>query len=51
MLSESEARDAIIVALDCDRRRALFLAEALEGHEDVCGRAAGVALEELLARS
>ena len=31
MLSESEARDAIIVALDCDQRRALFLAEALEG--------------------
>ena len=31
MLSESEARDAIIVALDCDQRRALSLAEALEG--------------------
>ena len=31
MLSESEARDAIIVALDCDRRKALFLAETLEG--------------------
>ena len=27
----SEARDAIIVALDCDQRRALSLAEALEG--------------------
>lgn len=31
MLSEFEARDSIIVALDCDRRKALFLAETLEG--------------------
>ena len=31
MLSEFEARDSIIVALDFDRRKALFLAETLEG--------------------
>lgn len=31
MLSEQEARDAIIVALDCDHERALELAEALGG--------------------
>ena len=31
MLSEQEARDAIIVALDCDRETALDLADKLEG--------------------
>jgi len=31
MLTETEARDAIIVALDCDRQTALDLAEKLEG--------------------
>ena len=31
MLSESEARDAIIVALDCDRETALDLADKLSG--------------------
>ena len=31
MLSETEARDAIIVALDCDRETALDLADKLEG--------------------
>ena len=31
MLSEREARDAVIVALDCDRERALELAGVLEG--------------------
>ena len=32
MLSENEARDAIIVALDCDRETALGLADSLAGH-------------------
>lgn len=32
MLSENEARDALIVALDCDRERALELAGELVGH-------------------
>ena len=31
MLSENEARDAIIIALDCDRETALDLADKLEG--------------------
>ncbi|MGI6229622.1 MAG: orotidine-5'-phosphate decarboxylase [Tractidigestivibacter sp.] len=31
MLTESEARDAIIVALDCDRDRAMELADTLSG--------------------
>ncbi len=31
MLSEEEARDSVIVALDCDRQEALRLARALEG--------------------
>ena len=31
MLTENEARDAVIVALDCDRERAFELAELLEG--------------------
>ena len=31
MLTEQEARDAIIVALDCDRETALQLADKLEG--------------------
>ena len=31
MLSENEARDAVIVALDCDRDRAIELADALSG--------------------
>lgn len=31
MLNESQARDAVIVALDCDRERALELAGLLEG--------------------
>ena len=31
MLSENEARDAVIVALDCDRDRAIELADTLSG--------------------
>lgn len=31
MLSENEARDAVIVALDCDRNRAIELADTLSG--------------------
>ena len=31
MLSENEARDAVIVALDCDHDRAIELADALSG--------------------
>lgn len=31
MLTDNEARDAIIIALDCDRERALELADILEG--------------------
>ena len=34
MLSYEEASDKVIVALDCDRARALELACALEGHPD-----------------
>ena len=29
---ENDARDRVIVALDCDRERALELAHALSGH-------------------